>query len=102
MVKERTNVRATLQALSLLLIGLALPVGALGLFILFWSWLVPVQPAPSLNEGLGLGRLVGSLLLGMGCLCFFGGVVIVSALRKIRPPDENASDHWLRRHKRLW
>jgi hypothetical protein len=101
-VNERTNVRTMLQALSALLIGLALPAIALGLFILFWSWLVPVQPAPNLNEGLLLGHLVGSLLFGVGCLSFFGGVVIVLALRKIRPPDENASDHWLRRHKRLW
>jgi hypothetical protein len=55
-----------------------------------------------LNEGSGLGRPVGSLLLSAGGLSVFIGVIMVSALKANRPPDENASNNWLRLHKRLW
>ena len=94
--------RTLFQLLAFVLIGLGLPAAALGLFVLGWSLFAPVQPPPSLNEGPGLGRLIGSLFLGAGSLSAFIGLITVLVLRATRPSDGHGSDRWLREHKRLW
>jgi len=96
---RRAGMRTFLRAVSLLLLVVGALAGALATAALGYSWLVPVQPPPSLNEGPGTARLLGWILFIPSAAAVIVGIAMHLGLNASRPPDDVA---WTREHKRLW
>jgi len=94
-------VRAILQAVSVLLLIVGVPATALAIVALTYSWIAPVQPPPSLNEGPGMAGALGWMLLVPGGLAVIVGLAMRRGLNATRAPDEIVDPEWARRHRRL-
>jgi hypothetical protein len=91
--------RTFLRAVSVVLLVVGVPAGVLATAGLSYSWLAPVQPPPSMNEGPGMAGLLGWMLLIPSAVAVIVGIAMHLFLNASRPPDGIA---WTREHKRLW
>jgi hypothetical protein len=85
------------MSVVLLVFG-ALAVGV-ATIALAYSWLAPVQPEPSMNEGPGMAGLLGWILLIPGLAAVVVGIAMHLGLNASLPPGDVA---WAREHRRLW
>jgi hypothetical protein len=97
---DPAGMRTIFYLTSLALLGLGALALVPGLVVLLYSHVAPMQPPPALDEGAGLGRIVGWFLVAGGALSVIVGTAPMSALRATRPPHETAA--WAHQHKRLW
>jgi len=91
--------RTVIQILCVLLLVFGALTTPLGLVALLYAKLAPVQPPPSLNEGPGLGELIGSCVTALGFVSGLLGFALRAGLRS--KPDSESDPAWARRHKRL-
>ena len=95
--------RTVLRLLSVMLLMFGVPVALLGAIALADSAMVVPQPPPSLNEGPGLARFVGSLLLLAGVVASLLGIGVHFGLQsKKGEAAANETTEWKREHKRLF
>jgi hypothetical protein len=91
--------RTLLRAISVLLLIVGVLVGVLATVALGYSWLAPVQPPPSLDEGPGMAALLGWILFIPSAVAVVVGIAMHLGLNASRPLSDIV---WSREHKRLW